>query len=233
MALLSRWRVGALAACVLAAGVLGSVFRAELAAIVPRVLESIQRAGPLAPVLFIAAYAGAAVAFLPVAVLTLAAGALFGLLPGVGLVYVAAVIGASASFVIARTVGRGFVQRRFGADRRVAAIDAAIAARGLPICFLLRLSPVIPFALLNYSLGLTRVRYRDFVLGSVGMVPAVFMYVSAGAAAGELVAVLSGAKSARPPEWYALFGIGLIATVAVTWYVTTLARRSLHEQHLD
>jgi len=233
MALMSRWRVGALVACVVGAGLTGWVFRAEWASLVPRALESIQRAGPLAPVLFVASYAGAAVAFLPVAVLTLAAGALFGLLPGVGLVYIAAVIGASASFVIARTVGRGFVERRFGADRRIAAIDAAIAARGLPICFLLRLSPVIPFALLNYSLGLTRVRYRDFVLGSVGMLPAVFMYVSAGAAAGELVAVLSGARTARPPEWYVLFGVGLIATLAVTWYVTNLARRVLHEQHLD
>ena len=200
---------------------------------VPRALELIARAGPLAPILFVAAYAGAGVAFLPVAVLTVAAGPLFGLLPGVALVYAGALVGASASFLIARTAGRRVLERRLRADGRVAAIDAAIAARGLPICFLLRLSPVIPFAVLNYSLGLTRVRYRDFALGSIGMLPAVFMYVSAGAAAGELMAVLSGAKAARTPGWYTLLALGLAATVGVTWYVTRLARRALHEEHLD
>lgn len=207
--------------------------RGTLAPLVPRALAWVQQAGPLAPLLFVASYVAASVTFVPASMFTMAAGVLFGLLPGVALVMAGAVLGASACFAIARGAGRRFVERRLGQDRRIAAIDRAVGARGFTIVLLLRLTPVIPFSPLNYGLGLTRVRYLHFLAGSIGMVPAVFMYVSAGAAAGELLAVVSGARAPHDASWYALAGFGLLATVAVTVYVTKLARQALREAHLE
>lgn len=207
--------------------------RGTLVPLVPRALAWVQQAGPLAPLLFVASYVAASVTFVPASMFTMAAGVLFGLLPGVALVMAGAVIGASACFAIARGAGRRFVERRLGQDRRIAAIDRAVGARGFTIVLLLRLTPVIPFSPLNYGLGLTRVRYLHFLAGSIGMVPAVFMYVSAGAAAGELLAIASGARPPRDASWYALAGFGLLATVAVTVYVTRLARQALREAHLE
>jgi uncharacterized membrane protein YdjX (TVP38/TMEM64 family) len=221
-----------LAAAAVAAFALAS-WRDALLAQVPRALGWVEGAGPLAPVLFVALYVAASVTFVPASMFTMAAGALFGLLPGVALVMVAAVLGASACFLIARGAGRGLVERRLGRDRRISAIDRAVGARGFTIVFLLRLTPLLPFSPLNYGLGLTRVRYRDFLAGSVGMVPAVFMYVSAGAAAGELLAVLAGARPPHDASWYALAGLGLLATVVATVYVTRLARQALHAAHVD
>lgn len=226
-------------ALLLAAAVTGAILvslalaRDTLLALVPQALACVEASGPMGPVLFVLAYVGASVTFVPASMFTMAAGALFGLLPGVALVMLAAVLGASACFAIARGAGRGLVERRLGRDRRVAAIDRAVGARGFTVVFLLRLTPVLPFSPLNYGLGLTRVRYRDFLAGSVGMVPAVFMYVSAGAAAGELLAVVAGTRPPHDASWYALTGLGLLATVAVTVYVTRLARGALHDAHLE
>lgn len=215
-------------------GVAALVFSREaLLALVPRALAWVEGAGPLGPVAFVLAFAVASVAFVPVSVFTMAAGALFGVVPGATLVMVAAVIGATACFAIARGAGRRLVERRMGRDRRILAIDRAVGSRGLTLVFLLRLTPLVPFSPLNYGLGLTRVRYRDFLLGSLGMVPAVFMYVSAGAAAGELLAVLSGARPAHDASWYALAAFGLVATVVVSVYATQVARRALREAELD
>jgi uncharacterized membrane protein YdjX (TVP38/TMEM64 family) len=204
-----------------------------LARIVPEALGVVERAGSLGPVLFVALYVVLAQAFAPVGLFTMAAGALFGLVPGTSICYLSAVVAASLSFVTARSAGRRVIERYLGKDRRISAIDRAIGERGLTISVLLRLSPVIPFTVLNYSLGLTRIRFRDFLLGSVGMIPAVFMYASAGAAAGELMSVLTGARPARSTQAYVLLCCGLAATVAVTWFVTRLARNALHASHLD
>lgn len=220
---------GALLALVIAIATAGG----SLAALVPRALAVVEQSGPLAPVLFVCSYVVASVAFVPASMFTMAAGALFGLLPGVALVMAGALLGASACFAIARGAGRRWIEARLGRDRRIAAIDRAVGARGFTIVLLLRLTPVIPFSPLNYGLGLTRVRFAHFLAGSVGMVPAVFMYVSAGAAAGELLAVAAGARAPRDASWYTLAGLGLLATVGVTVYVTRLARQALREAHLE
>ena len=109
------------------------------------------------PVAFVAGYALATVAFVPGSLLTLAAGAIFGLVKGTALVFVAATLGASVAFLVAR-------YRRSRTDRTAPGratsdsppIDRAVAAEGRKIVLLLRLSPVFPFNLLNYALGLTR-----------------------------------------------------------------------------
>src|SRR5439155_1410723 len=98
----------------------------------------------------------------------------------------AATLGASAAFLVGRYLARAAVERRIAANPRFAAIDRAVGAEGRKIVFLLRLSPVFPFNLLNYALGLTRVRFADFFLASVGMLPGTVLYVYSGKLIGDV-----------------------------------------------
>jgi uncharacterized membrane protein YdjX (TVP38/TMEM64 family) len=183
--------------------------------------------GPAAPLVFGLAYAVAVVAFVPGSALTLAAGAIFGVATGAVTVFVAAVAGSAAAFLIARYVARGAVERRIAANPKFAAIDRAVGREGRKIAFLLRLSPAIPFTLLNYALGLTRVRFGDYLLASLGMIPGTLLYVYLGAVAGDAA---SASASDGAAGWQTAFkALGLAATAAVTFYVTVLARRALRE----
>ena len=184
------------------------------------------------PVVFIVGYALAVVAFIPGSVLTLAGGTIFGVAAGVGYVFVAATLGASASFLIARHAARDWVEGRIQGNERFAAIDRAVGQQGLKIVMLLRLSPVFPFNLLNYALGLTRVRFRDYLIASIGMLPGTLLYVYSGAIAGDAATAAGGAGSTDTAEWV-LRIVGLAATVVVTVFVTRIARRALHAAALD
>ena len=182
--------------------------------------------GPWAPVLFVVAYILASITLAPAFLLTFAAGAVFGLWRGTILVYVGAVLGSSAVFAIASPLGRSRFLRRLDRDPRVAAVRSAVADEGAWVMFLLRLSPVVPFVLLNYALALSGVRYRDFIVASVGMLPAIVMYVYYGKVAGDVAKIAAGAPP-RGPVYYALLVVGLIATVVATTAVTRAGRKAM------
>jgi uncharacterized membrane protein YdjX (TVP38/TMEM64 family) len=165
-------------------------------ALIPAFSAWVDGLGVWGPVAFVVGYAIAAVAFVPGSLLTLAAGAIFGVGKGTALVLVAATLGASAAFLVSRYLARGFVERRLAGDERFAAIDRAIGSQGRKIVFLLRLSPVFPFNLLNYALGLTRVRFADYVVASIGMLPGTLLYVYYGKVAGDLARLAGGAGPA-------------------------------------
>ncbi len=99
----------------------------------------------------------------PGSLLTLGAGAIFGVGWGTAWVSVGSMLGATAAFLIARRGGRARIAQRIEAHPKFVAIDKAVAAEGWRIVFLTRLSPVFPFTLLNYAFGLTHVSLRDYV----------------------------------------------------------------------
>src|SRR5439155_1600715 len=105
----------------------------------------------------------------------------------------------------------------------------AVGAEVRKIVFLLRLSPVFPFNLLNYALGLTRVRFADFFLASVGMLPGTVLYVYSGKLIGDVTALAGGAAVEKGAAYYAVLVLGLAATVAVTTVVTRTAQRALRD----
>jgi uncharacterized membrane protein YdjX (TVP38/TMEM64 family) len=189
-------------------------------------IHRVQGLGPWGPTVFIAGYVAACVAFVPAWILTVAAGLLFGVVRGVIYVFTGAVLGSAAAFLVARYLARGAIERRIAGNERFAAVDRAIARRGLLIVFLLRLSPVFPFNLLNYALGLTRVRFRDYLAAGIGMLPGTVLYVYSGTALGSAAQLASGAPAGG---WgrTALLATGLLATVAVTVVVTRIARQAL------
>jgi uncharacterized membrane protein YdjX (TVP38/TMEM64 family) len=183
--------------------------------------------GWAAPLLFIAAYVAASVAFVPGALLTLLAGAVFGLARGVPLVFLSAVLGSSAAFGIARTIMRARVTRWLERDARAAAVNDAVASEGLKLVLLLRLSPLVPYNVLNYLLGASAVRYRDFLAGSLGMLPGTLLYTYYGKVIGDVTALAAGKAPPRGSEYYALLAVGLAATVAATLLITRAATTRL------
>jgi len=220
-----RWRLVAGLAALVAVVVLARALEAP--AYLRTALESLRGLGPWGPVLFVGLYVVATVLFLPGWILTLGAGAVFGLVRGSITVSIAATLGATAAFLVGRYLARGAVARRLEAYPRFAAIDRAVAREGWKIVGLTRLSPVFPFNLLNYAYGLTRVSLRDYVLASwIGMLPGTIMYVYVGSLAGDLTALGRGDRARTSAEW-ALYAVGFVATVAVTVYVTRLARGAL------
>jgi uncharacterized membrane protein YdjX (TVP38/TMEM64 family) len=194
-----------------------------------QMIAAVERAGPWGPVLLGVVYVPAAVLLVPGSLLTLGAGAAFGLVVGTVCVSLGSTGGAGAAFLVGRTLARGWVESRVADNPRFQAIDRAVAERGFQIVLLLRLSPVFPYTLLNYALGLTQIPFRSYLLASwVGMLPGTIMYVYLGTATAELVQLGAGATEKSPGQ-QVLFYSGLVATVAVTIYVTRLARRALRE----
>lgn len=187
--------------------------------------------GPLAPLLFVLGYAGATVAFIPGSILTLAAGAIFGIVEGVALVFAGAVLGSTAAFVVGRYLARDWVERRTRGDPRFDALDRSIGRQGLRLVLLLRLTPVMPYNLLNYALGLTRVRLLHYVAGAVGMLPGTLLYVYSGRVAGDVAMAVGGADPVvRGAGYYAVLALGLVATAVLTIMVTRMARAALREE---
>jgi uncharacterized membrane protein YdjX (TVP38/TMEM64 family) len=197
---------------------------------VPRFAQWVQSLGVWGPVVFILGYAVATVAFVPGLLLTLAAGAIFGLGAGTAYTLVGATLGASLAFLVARYLARGAIEKRIAGNARFQAIDRAVGREGFKIVALLRLSPVFPFNLLNYSLGLTRVRFGAYFAACAAMLPGTLLYVYYGTAAGNLASALSGGGKQKGASSWVLLGVGLVATIAVTTYVTRLAGRALRQQ---
>jgi uncharacterized membrane protein YdjX (TVP38/TMEM64 family) len=197
---------------------------------VPRFAQWVEGLGVWGPVVFILGYAVAAVAFIPGSLLTLAAGAIFGLAKGTVYTLIGATLGASAAFLVARYGARRAIERRIAGNARFAAIDRAVGREGFKIVALLRLSPIFPFNLLNYSLGLTRVSFLQYLAASIAMLPGTLLYVYYGKAAGSLAALAGGAKTEKGTGSWVVLGIGLAATILVTTFVTRLAGKALRQE---
>ncbi len=184
--------------------------------------------GPWGPVFFIVLYILATVLFLPGLIPTMAAGVLFGVIQGTLLVSISSISGATLAFLTGRYLAREWVAAMIRGNQKFEAIDAAVAQEGWKIVGLTRLSPVFPFNLLNYAFGLTQVSLKHYFLASwIGMLPGTVMYVYIGSLAGDLATLGIGERSRTPAEW-ALYGVGLMATVVLTLYLTRIAQRALN-----
>lgn len=193
-------------------------------------LQWVDNLGAIAPVAFILIYIIATVGFLPGSLLTLGAGVIFGIIKGSIYVFLGATIGATLAFLVGRYLARGWISQKIAGKQKFRAIDRAVGKEGLKIVLLTRLSPVFPFNLLNYGLGVTGVSLKDYVLGSVGMIPGTIMYVYIGSLAGNLATIGCDTQAdANPIAQWAIRILGFIATVAVTLYVTKIARQALDE----
>ncbi len=221
----SRWRIGLWVFALVVVLFVGRMF--GVAPWLPAALGWITALGPWGPAIFVLLYVAVTVLLLPAVVLTLGAGAVFGVAQAFLVVSVGATLGATAAFLIGRHLAREWAARRVSKSPKLSAIDEAVACEGWKIVLLTRLSPAFPFVLLNYVFGLTRVSLRHYVLASwIGMMPGIGLYAYIGSLAGDVAAAAAGGRTRLPWEW-ALYGVGLVATLTVTVYVTRVARAAL------
>jgi len=189
----------------------------------------IESLGMWGPVLLAGAYIVATVLMVPGTILTLGAGFTFGLTVGTLAVSVGSVLGALLAFLVGRNMVRGFVEQKVSQFPKFAAVDQAVEQAGFKIVLLTRLSPAFPFNVLNYLFSITKVRTRDYFLASwIGMFPGTIMYVYFGTAIKNLADLAAG-RFEGGTEQKVLLGVGFLATVIVTIYITRLARAAIRE----
>ncbi len=226
-----RWpRIGVAMALLVVLVLLGRELGADLPGLGQRVVDR----GLIGLLVFVAAYAVATVAFVPGWLLTLTAGALFGIARGTVIVLAAATVGSCLAFLLARYVARDAVQRRLADHPKFEAVDRAVGRHGFKVVLLLRLSPLFPFNALNYALGLTRVRFRDYLLASIGMLPGTLLYVYYGQLAGSAAAIAGGSRRIEHGwGYYGFLGLGLLATILAVAVITRAAGRALDDVSSD
>jgi uncharacterized membrane protein YdjX (TVP38/TMEM64 family) len=196
-------------------------------------LDWVESLGSVGAIAFILLYIMATVAFLPGLILTLGGGALFGLIWGSLYVFIGATLGATAAFLVGRYLARNWVMKKIEGNRKFVAIDRAVGKEGLKIVLLTRLSPAFPFFLLNYAYGVTGVSLKDYVIGSLGMIPGTVLYVYLGSLAGSIATIGTHTQPTNPALHWSIRIFGLMATIAVTLYTSKIARRALEEEGLN
>ncbi|MEM7555591.1 MAG: TVP38/TMEM64 family protein [Cyanobacteria bacterium P01_A01_bin.84] len=188
--------------------------------------------GIFAPIAFIIIYNLATLLFVPGSLLTIKGGCFFGLFWGSLYVIIAATFGAVVAFLVGRYLSRDWVCKKLSNKPKFQAVDKAVAKQGFKIVLLTRLSPIFPFNLLNYAFGVTQVSLKDYTLGSIGMIPGTILYVYIGSLAGDIATITSSSQPSTPEteiaKWI-LQAVGLIASIAVTIYITKVAQKALHD----
>ncbi|MDJ0843487.1 TVP38/TMEM64 family protein [Crocosphaera sp.] len=193
-------------------------------------LQWIQDLGTIGYLIFIIVYILSAVFLIPASILTLGAGVIFDVVKGSLLVSIASMLGAILAFLIGRYLARKWVSQQIEKYPKFQAVDEAVAKEGWKIVGLTRLSPVLPFVILNYAFGITQVSLKDYTIASwIGMLPGTIMYVYIGSLIGNIATLGADGREKTPLE-LALYIIGFIATLFVTIYVTKVSQNALNNQ---
>jgi uncharacterized membrane protein YdjX (TVP38/TMEM64 family) len=151
----------------------------------------------------------------------------FGPVVGIPTVSIGSTLGAGAAFLLARGLLRDWVSRAVAKRPEFRALDKAVAREGFKVVLLTRLSPILPFNLLNFALGLTTVSFRDFLVASwIGMLPGAVLYVYVGSTVKNLADLTSG-RTVDGPGFIAILIIGLAATLLAVILLGRIARRAL------
>ncbi|MEU4626545.1 TVP38/TMEM64 family protein [Actinoplanes sp. NPDC023801] len=165
-----------------------------------------------APAVFVLLYAVVSLLPLPKTVFTLAGGALFGLPAGLSVVVIGAMLGAVAAFLLGRFLGHDTLHWLTGG--RIDALEARMTDHGVWAVVVLRLIPVVPFTAVNYLAGVTRIRLRDFLVGTlVGILPA------------TTASVTVGAYSRQPGAWPLWAALATLLVVSAGGVVAGRRRR--------
>jgi uncharacterized membrane protein YdjX (TVP38/TMEM64 family) len=192
-----------------------------------RYVERGRQLGAWGPVVLAVLYVPVTVLLIPASWVTLAGAFAFGVPRAFAAVSAGSTAGACLAFLLSRYLLRGWIEAKLAANPRFRALDRAVGEQGFRIVFLTRLSPLMPFGVLNYAFGATQITFGRYAIASwIGMLPGTLMYTYLGSAARQLTDIASG-RAAAGPLSQSLFFVGLAATVAVTYQLTRIASKTL------
>jgi uncharacterized membrane protein YdjX (TVP38/TMEM64 family) len=213
-------------ALLLVAGIAAAVAFLPVRQTLVTVVEWIRASGWVGVAAYVGLYVVVAVFMLPGSMMSVSGGFIFGPIVGALFSVTVAVLAGVIPFFLGRFVARDWVRRKAERYPKLQAIDAAVEEHGFKVVLLLRLS-LAPYNLLNYALGLTRVRLFDFVVASwLGMVPAVIVLSYLGSLITD-AAQLGSSVQGLGPAVRLLYWVGFGGTFIGVVLLTRMARRAL------
>ncbi len=184
--------------------------------------------GPIGYVVYVLVYVIVCVTFLPASPLTIGAGAIFGFVEGAIVVIIGATLGATASFLLGRTIMRRKIEAMAANNAKFLALDRAIAREGGKIVFLVRLAPIFPFAYINFAFGLTGVRTLSYIVATFfGIIPVTLAFVYIADAATRT------ATSDMDSTRLIINIVGVVIAILVTAFVTRVALRAIRKAGIE
>ncbi len=188
-------------------------------------VQQAKEMGPGGYALVALGYAAWVTVGLPASVVSLGAAFTFGFWGALVIVAVGANLGSAAGFLVARHLGREWFSRMLEKRVALAQFNEAIVGNAWKIVLLTRMSPILPFSLLNYAYGLTSIRFGPYVSATaLGLLPGSAAFLYFGVAVGE--AALGGGRERTPLEWGIFIG-GLAVTIVLAVYIVRLARKAM------
>lgn len=166
----------------------------------------------------------AAFGVLPASVMAVMAGAAYGMVKGLAISVVCTLLGGWIAFLLSRSILRPWIEKLLERSRFAEKLDEALEGEGWHFVFLLRISPVMPFALTSYGFGLTRIRQRDYLIGTLASLPALASYVGLGAAGRQGVEM--GLTTATPMQWFLLV-VGVLALLLAAWRTGAVVKKAM------
>lgn len=200
----------------------------EIFSVVLRLTERLNSYGTTGQAIFLVVFFLASLTgIIPLSLLAIASGALYGLLNGFLLSAVGVNFGALIAFLLSRYAYRSNIDDWESRHLSIQHLDKEIALRGWIFVLLLRLSPLAPYSLASYAFGLTRISMGAYMLGSIGATPALLAYVYTGSLSGMALMTLTGNNVELNPFQLTMLILGFIATVAGVSYFAHIARKGL------
>lgn len=169
---------------------------------------------------------------LPTSLMMMLTGFLFGLAQGFVVVWIASLVASTVAFWIGRSLARPWIERKIHRKTTFVAIDRAIQRKGFLVVLLTRLVMVLPYPALNYSLGLTSVSLRNYMLATnIGSVPPFFLFVYLGTTVSDIAAIINGDVRLEGTEM--LVGLAaLLVVIGLVLLIVRVAGKTLKEELL-
>lgn len=191
-------------------------------------LDMFESMGDLQRLLFIPIYMIGTILFVPIGLLNIAAGVIFGVPLGFIVVSIATVVTEAIEFQAGRHLTRGWALKKVASNKGIRALYDTVCEGGWKGVVLIRLSTILPFSVVNYTLGLSRIRFLHYLAASwIGMTPGILVSVGLGALVGRII--FEGDRHKTAAEWI-LFVIGAIATIIITIYAGLAAKKAFNTQ---
>ncbi len=169
---------------------------------------------------FVCTYILIVLLILPASGLSLLSGFIYGAYFGSFIVFISASIGASLAFFVSKSFFAKKLKNLFSRYPKLSVMEKVVEKGGLKLIFLARLSPIFPFSILNYFYGFNNVKFRDFALGLLGIIPGTFLYCSIG----SLAKSLQELKNVQSPNNLYMTTIGVVSTFLVVYFLAKYSR---------